>query len=392
MPYGVIQAYNDPVFQSRNGTVYCVGGRSITRRGDRTPNYKSVAKRLLPINKYQDSDIVQKTQVFSLLTINLATGVTSIGYAGFSSQSQVWNQFYSDSGPALQGVPSDSALQNETKIAALLKLADAKVNLPVAVAEARKTADLVLENANRLFRAYRAFRRRRYREAADVLGITSSKGLSGNWLQYKYGWMPILMDTKNAAEFLAQKHLGSPTYITASVRREYKYSYRSTTKNGGGWFGSGKCTYVRNYDVTKECRVKIQTRVDSPSAHQAHQLGLTNPALVAWELVPYSFVFDWFVGVGDYLQACTALQGLIIDRAMISTMTSVEGSTSWNDNSWTSGGTQFVPSSGSMSTKDRNYFRDPLSVSPSDLYPVRNRDPFSFGKLVTSLSLIRQRV
>lgn len=38
-----------------------------------------------------------------------------------------------------------------------------------------------------------------------------------------------------------------------------------------------------------------------PSLSQ--QLGLTNPAIVAWELLPFSFVLDWVLPIGDWLTA-----------------------------------------------------------------------------------------
>lgn len=33
------------------------------------------------------------------------------------------------------------------------------------------------------------------------------------------------------------------------------------------------------------------------------QLGLLNPEIVAWELLPFSFVADWFIPIGSYLEA-----------------------------------------------------------------------------------------
>jgi len=33
-------------------------------------------------------------------------------------------------------------------------------------------------------------------------------------------------------------------------------------------------------------------------------IGLYDALPTAWELIPYSFVVDWFIGVGDWIQAC----------------------------------------------------------------------------------------
>lgn len=42
----------------------------------------------------------------------------------------------------------------------------------------------------------------------------------------------------------------------------------------------------------------------------ARSLGLANPAAVAWEVVPYSFVVDWFLPVGSYLSAWGVIPAL----------------------------------------------------------------------------------
>jgi hypothetical protein len=45
--------------------------------------------------------------------------------------------------------------------------------------------------------------------------------------------------------------------------------------------------------------------------------GLINIAENAWELIPFSFVVDWFVGVGDFLHNITALAGLTFENGSI---------------------------------------------------------------------------
>jgi hypothetical protein len=55
--------------------------------------------------------------------------------------------------------------------------------------------------------------------------------------------------------------------------------------------------------------VRLDYKMDNPLLAQAANLGLTNPAALAWELVPFSFVADWFVPVGDYLNCLDAALG-----------------------------------------------------------------------------------
>jgi hypothetical protein len=39
-------------------------------------------------------------------------------------------------------------------------------------------------------------------------------------------------------------------------------------------------------------------------------LGLTNPLNVAWELVPFSFVVDWFIPIGSFFDGLVPPQGV----------------------------------------------------------------------------------
>jgi hypothetical protein len=45
----------------------------------------------------------------------------------------------------------------------------------------------------------------------------------------------------------------------------------------------------------------------------ASQLGVVNPASIAWELIPFSFIVDWFLNVGDFLNQFSDFLGLRIE-------------------------------------------------------------------------------
>jgi hypothetical protein len=40
------------------------------------------------------------------------------------------------------------------------------------------------------------------------------------------------------------------------------------------------------------------------------QIGFNNPINLLWEIIPYSFVVDWFLPIGQYLEGLTNFQGL----------------------------------------------------------------------------------
>jgi hypothetical protein len=89
-------------------------------------------------------------------------------------------------------------------------------------------------------------------------------------------------------------------------------------------------TYVTNtfgptrpdLDVVGTSKVVVRrslkvTVAEPPSAMQS--LGLLNPEVVAWELLPWSFVIDWFIPIGDYLQARATLSGVVISATLQTT-------------------------------------------------------------------------
>lgn len=64
--------------------------------------------------------------------------------------------------------------------------------------------------------------------------------------------------------------------------------------------------------VAGHARVTLSGQVVAVNSTVAslRDYGVINPAAIAWELIPFSFVVDWFIGVGDYLNNYTALSGI----------------------------------------------------------------------------------
>lgn len=119
---------------------------------------------------------------------------------------------------------------------------------------------------------------------------------SSAWLAAVYGWAPLWGDLHAGAEFFASAF---------NKPRKRRYSASLTTKgvavsaSPSNWVASG----------TASRRVAIVAHVSEDGTNLAY-LGVLNPLEVAWELTPYSFVADWFIPFGSWLQMRSNLNDL----------------------------------------------------------------------------------
>lgn len=200
----------------------------------------------------------------------------------------------------------------------LQKARDMKFSAPIFLAEGRKTVGMIAETARKLAEAYSAFRKGNFRRVAELLG-TSPRGSSNNWLAYQYGWRPLLADLKGLAELAAQQlELGGrkPRFKVYGNAKGKGVSYTYVASNDGhtspGCGGYTESTYTQTAPehIGKAWLLLEVQYSDVALASQLGFGGFSDIASVAWELVPFSFVFDWFVDVGGYLANMSALKGL----------------------------------------------------------------------------------
>lgn len=369
--------------------------KTRSRTWVRTPNYRTIPKSKLPINPYTDSvQILTQASRAESFWIKGSTGVkTTASPAGLLLTGADISAMCDAAVAASNYQAGVAGLDNSNLIKALGKASDAKVNLAVSLAEAGKTLEMVLSAAKRIDQAYRAFRRARFGDVARLLGL-SSKTVHKTWLEYKYGWMPTLMDVHGAAEALAQQHVGRPPAFSVSSTSVMPIKWSRVTSYAA--YGGGTATYLET--LTGEYRVKhkLTCEVVNSRYATAQQLGLTNPALFVWELIPFSFVFDWFISVGDYLGAVTALDGLNVRQAMYDGVVNVDYEYSQPETTRFQGvapmDMYFNASFNCAVPMRRYYVRSPFTPSVASLYPPRNIKPLSWQKCITGLALLRANI
>lgn len=204
-------------------------------------------------------------------------------------------------------------------------LGSAKAQLGEALATARKTADLFVDTVIPLARfilsTYRGDVRRAVEAATDVIdnmtpqqlraliGIPGGipKSVANKWLAFHYGWKPLASDVFGSYEILRDSFSRDPAMLVHGRGSSF-------VEVSGQTFclpGSGKPQMDLSFEGIFQVRAQMTGRVQELGIMRAiNQAGLINPASLAWELIPFSFVIDWFVPVGGVLSALSATSGL----------------------------------------------------------------------------------
>jgi len=198
------------------------------------------------------------------------------------------------------------------------KIRGSGFNLGVALAEAPEAIQMIGDSAIRIAKSLTHLKRgdlagaaRSLMHGTDRKPIKAYKSfspllkgakndLSSNWLQLQYGWLPLLQDIEAGAQVLA--HFLNVPY-QESYRVKVSREINSTAVARNSYYSSAAKVVQRHQ------RVIIARLAEKPSIPLL--LGLTDPLSIAWEKLPFSFVADWFLPVGDWLEARALSQGLV---------------------------------------------------------------------------------
>lgn len=211
-------------------------------------------------------------------------------------------------------------LVNTANQQALNRVKNQDANLAEDWAERHKSLEMIATSAKNLAESYRALRRGNLVQAANVLGLgrplghgkngapLRGKKLSDAWLEYRYGWMPIILDAHGAVSALHRSFTSDRTKLCkATGHAELKWFNRSQTKP------DGLTTLTTELTSEVEVHTVLYYRRSNNTLATLDSLGLINPIALGWELLPFSFVVDWFIGIGDFLNNLTTGFGYEFD-------------------------------------------------------------------------------
>lgn len=254
-------------------------------------------------------------------------------------------------------------------------------NMALTLLERKQTVSMIAKRGSQLLKGARQIRKFDFRGAAKTFGVTIPKRASrkkqfaDNWLEFHFGWSPLVGDIGEAVKVLQ----GQPPSIkvratgTASAVNRSGSPYVDWPSPSRAW------AHQYSSKVTVGARI-IQV---NPDLALANALGFTDPATLAWESIPFSFVVDWFANVADFLSQMSATIGYTLSGEYTKILYQASGTE-----------TSFVwaPGGGKSSKTDvgRGWEFKRLLGLPSVSLKLRPFNGFSPTRGLTAISLLVQ--
>lgn len=260
--------------------------------------------------------------------------------------------------------------------------------------EGRESAEMVYESMLRMANSARSLKRGDF--GGFVRGLNhlprsarresfkkfEQGDISGSFLSAHLGWSPLIGDIFNLSENIRP--------IDPSVRR---LSAQKKVKLNEVTFR--KSAYSYSFDskvITNKQQLRYTLDVTN-EPNFSERFGLNNPFLIAWELVPLSFVADYFLPIGSTIDALGFIssvrgKGFIKEYSELQFTLKIPRMSVINPYQWTLNKDELIGHYSSSSFK-----RTPWTPSFGD--PFRSMSvtvPSSLMRLSTMSALLHQRL
>lgn len=291
--------------------------------------------------------------------------------------------------PVADVPPIPAGTENRLITRALLQLKDQRVNIGVALGESvstartlgsgisaiNETADFLGSSLTRLAQAGRAFKKGQWKKAAKILKVPPPVSVPKNWLALQYGWMPLLNDIKGACDELIVGIPQKPPIVTVKSKYRKSDNYVAYQTVGNVVNRLDRVASAGGY-------LRLDYEPGNNFLQTAARLGLMNPAEVAWELVPFSFVADWVSPIGDFLSCLDAAVGWNFKSGSYSTFRRCRTGFTYHHSLTVRETGSWQGSRSKVEMNRKVYVSSPLPSNPG----IKN--PFSAKHLANGLALV----
>ena len=358
-----------------------------TWSGVRTPGYGAKKKKSrLPINNHS----------VSLWRQSEPSQYHSKVHNTDLSDNNWWLEYFGD--PGTLNLPGSISHDEDARFQAIRRIIDRtdngiEGNVAQDVVQFNQMGRTLNDAVTRMTKAVKYLRAKNIPKAVETLwqGKTprfnskhwkphEERPLADNWLALQYGWKPLLQDVHGAFESLAKFNYADYNIRQVKGSGKSRSVARSTIVTYDG-HPSG----LLHTTVESRCKIGLRYRLDDRLTSFLQQTGFTNPINLFWEVLPYSFVVDWFLPIGPYLETLSAWDGLVFVDGFQTQFTRKRHQ-AVIDSTWVNGNyTEVVK--GDYVAEGIRLDRIKITSFPSAVFPSF-KNPFSTTHLLNGIALM----
>lgn len=178
--------------------------------------------------------------------------------------------------------------------------------------------------------AHKRLKGMRVKDISRYVGNAQSKALNllgETWMEYRYGWTPLVYSSKDLAKAVLELNAGNPDGVNYILRESSAKEVVTGTDGGSagltvGWsFANNYGSYCQTISCSNTQKKTARAKVAYTCKLQALKAFDTNLLTLGWELVPFSFVADWLWNIPDILRAHWPVSNIDMSTACVSVKT-----------------------------------------------------------------------
>lgn len=182
----------------------------------------------------------------------------------------------------------------------------------IFLGELHKTLHMIRHPAQSLLRLMRDYQRAVMKRTRGKPSFDAAKRvILDTYLEYTYGWRPFFMDVDNGMQALATYAAKNPFH----VERFQAYGKDEVASNDTTQSALTSVNILTKWEhkSVEKARVAAGIRIytDGSLCGSAWTFGLNTDQFLptAWELLPYSFLIDYFTNIGTIVDAWSIVNG-----------------------------------------------------------------------------------
>jgi hypothetical protein len=212
--------------------------------------------------------------------------------------------------PTLPGISSRAVNRAKSKFVSLAMRELQAVDGGVVLGELRETIRMIRNPAGALVKGisgYFGAAKKQRRSLQNAKISTKQKVLSNLWLEYSFGWVPFINDIGDGAKAL-QKIITAHRPSAAIRGFGSDEEYVGSVGGGSGFAPLSWSCNLRITDTTKAVvfgAISAENSATSEGIARVTGFNLSRFVPTIWELIPYSFLVDYLINVGQVLEAAS---------------------------------------------------------------------------------------